>query len=157
MINKTLKQIQEENRKLIIMANNPKAKSYEEALEMELGFGCRLNFKFSDSYVRFRVNFFDKEERTLIASPLSEWKNGKFWVDEDLFKKQAEIKGKPLTLNRVLVATCERNYGIDNGEIRDSLLIYTKPYYEWLDWDLTKETLEEQSEEAQRKINELLN
>jgi ribosomal protein L30E len=32
---KTLKQIKEENRKLIIMACNPKAKSYEEALMKE--------------------------------------------------------------------------------------------------------------------------
>jgi hypothetical protein len=29
---KTLEQIQEENRRFIIMANNPEAKSYEEAL-----------------------------------------------------------------------------------------------------------------------------
>jgi len=38
MTNKTIEQIQEENRKLIILANNPEAKSYEEALEQELGF-----------------------------------------------------------------------------------------------------------------------
>ena len=37
---KTLDQIQEENRKAIIMANNPEAQSYEEALHDELGFNC---------------------------------------------------------------------------------------------------------------------
>ena len=33
---KTLEQIQEENRKAIIMANNPAAKDYDEALEVEI-------------------------------------------------------------------------------------------------------------------------
>jgi hypothetical protein len=41
---KNLEQIQEENRKSIILANNPEdydeAKDYEEALEMELDIGC---------------------------------------------------------------------------------------------------------------------
>ena len=40
---KTLEQIQEENTaKFIIMANNPTAKTYEEALEMELEGGCQM-------------------------------------------------------------------------------------------------------------------
>ena len=39
---KTLQKIQEENRKFIIMANNPSAKTYDEALEMELSFSCEL-------------------------------------------------------------------------------------------------------------------
>jgi hypothetical protein len=37
-----MKTIQEQNREFIIMANNPTAKTYEEALEMELGFGCEV-------------------------------------------------------------------------------------------------------------------
>ena len=40
---KSLEQIQEENRKAIIMANNPEAKTYEEALKMELEFSCELS------------------------------------------------------------------------------------------------------------------
>jgi len=31
---KTLQQIQEENRKAVVMANHPEAKSYEEALKL---------------------------------------------------------------------------------------------------------------------------
>jgi hypothetical protein len=47
---KTLEQIQEENRKAIIMANNPSAKDYDEALEMELGVGCRFDSGESDFF-----------------------------------------------------------------------------------------------------------
>ena len=42
MTNKTLKQIKEESRKAIIMAVHAEAESYEEALNKELGFGCRI-------------------------------------------------------------------------------------------------------------------
>jgi hypothetical protein len=41
-MSKNLEQIQEENRRAIITACNSEAKSYEEALKMELGFGCEL-------------------------------------------------------------------------------------------------------------------
>ena len=34
--------IQEENRKIVIMANNPDAKTYKEALKNELGLGCKF-------------------------------------------------------------------------------------------------------------------
>jgi hypothetical protein len=51
---KTLKQIQEENRKFIIMANNPTAKTYDEALEMELGYGCIVLLREGGDVGRFK-------------------------------------------------------------------------------------------------------
>ena len=102
---KTLKQIQSENREAVIMANNPKVKTYEEALEMELG--------------------------------------------------------KPLTLNRVLISLKSMEIGYLDGSLFqiDSNIDnrYSDEKKIICDWDLTKETLEEQSEETQREINKLLN
>lgn len=140
---KTLKQIQEENRKFIIMANNPTAKTYEEALEMELGFGCLLG----DVYYRGdrlscldcvvilkygKDNFLDTfisygESLDMFIGPAE-------WDDKEIF--QYKIIGKALTLSRVLIA-----FG------RESLDLWK---------DLEEETLENQSEEVQRKFNELI-
>lgn len=160
-----MKKYIEQNRKFIIMANNPTAKTYEEALEMELGFGCRINFNFTDSHIRFKVNYIDKKERTIVASPLNEWKNSKFWIDEPLFKNQAKIIGKPLTLNRVLIAF---NFIVISDLFFSSVYLDSyknviclrrdryEDYEDYIDWDLTKETLEEQSEEVQIAINKMI-
>ena len=61
MTNKTIEQIQEENRKLIIRANNPEAKSYEEALEMELGFGCGVVLNKEFKYYNTWKSCFEKK------------------------------------------------------------------------------------------------
>ena len=97
---KTLEQIQEENRKAIILANNPEAKDYDEAL----------------------------------------------------------IIGKPLTLDRVLIAlgvgfeTKTFQDGSPDKDIYLSIFNNTKRVL----WDLNKRILEDQSEETQRVINKLL-
>jgi hypothetical protein len=99
-----LKQIQEENRKAIIMACNPEAKTYEEALELELN-------------------------RVLIA------------LSEKLYQLDSwqEIYKTELHFLK-MVRYCD-------ARIEESIIFK---------WDLTKETLEEQSEKVQREINKLL-
>ena len=69
----------------------------------------------------------------------------------------------PLTLSRVLLALKDKLIGFyDSGF---GYIVYKKRLFshDWYhevkyicDWDLTKETLEEQSEETQRVINQLL-
>ena len=144
---KTLQKIQEENRKFIIMANNPSAKTYEEALEMELGFGCELLV--NDNILCY-VNgdpIYNDEKPTFnkyILEEVKEISTGSF-TKKDKIKligcdnlrdfKDIKIIGKPLTLDRVLIAFGRESLGL------------------WK--DLKKETLEDQSEETQREINNI--
>ena len=159
---KTLKQIREENRKFIIMACNPGAKTYEEALEKELGFGCEIEYKNSTFLYfakdRFRYDICSLEEDSF--GPLcSRWHPS---------KTECRIIGKPLTLNRVLIALPVKDYEgfiIDNhGRLYDSYI--STPYngckltadgdYKFL-WNYRKKTLEEQSEKTQRAVHKLNN
>ncbi len=133
---KSLEQIQQENRKFILEAIH--GCSYEEALEKELGVNCKIILDGS-----FGIKNYDY---TII--------------DEDNFKisreQITEIIGKPLTLSRVLLALKDKKIGFsdkDLGAIWKGEYIYDDYIYEW---DLTKETLEEQSEETQRGINSYL-
>jgi len=107
-----LKQIQEENRKAIIMACNPEAKTYEEALEMELGFGCEL-YNNNDYKIIIDVDTNTRGE---------DW-NFITRSYENCMRhreiRRAEIKkiiGKPLTLTRVLIALKGRwgGFFVDN-------------------------------------------
>ena len=151
---KTLKQIQEENRKFIITACNPEAKTYEEALEMELSFGCVV----MDILHSFFGNS-DPTPMTLIedtgddsfyfthyrANPVLE-----FQKEEILDKSRFEIIGKPLTLNRVLIALSKVGY-LNVKQTLDVTILSINGFY----WDLTEETLERQSEETQRAVHKL--
>lgn len=126
---KTLEQIQEENRRAIIMAVNPEAKSYEEALEMEY-FGKIINIKPSEISIS-GINKFN---------------------------------GKPLTLDRIISALDQRQF--DSVFKSGNKLIFDKInedaeeeaeiYQELFKWDLTKPTLEEQTEDCQRQVHKLL-
>lgn len=157
-----LKQIQEENRKLILTAIH--GCDYEEALEKEFGVGCFIEIK---AYKN--ENFYNPAE--LI---------GFFWKDtfvhqhyEKLFilregddiysieKKnilENRIVGKPLTLDRILLALEDKHFGLDTCELEPKCIwIYTKgSYEEWISWDLTKPTLEDQSKETQIAVYKLL-
>ena len=156
---KPLEQIQQENRKFILEAIH--GCSYEEALEKELGVGCKVKIK------RF-MSTQDFNEEIFVIDTYCEFST------ENLFRtigschhnEIIEIIGKPLTLSRVLLALKDEEIGFyDNclgevwkgyvsswdGEDRPARLEYV------CDWDLKKETLEEQTEETQRKINELFN
>jgi hypothetical protein len=154
-----LKQIQKKNRKAIIMACNPKARTYEEALEMELGIGCIASVNSNDPQPIIAQGFdYDKQEKVF---GFTYAKDIDSTCDDSIFFfpncSDLKIIGKPLTLTRVLIALSEKCYGIDQAELTDNILIYTRPYDESAEWNLTKKTLEEQSEKTQREINKLLN
>jgi len=145
---KTLQEIQEFNRRKIICAVNG-TQDYQEALKKELGVGCKVKIK----------NFITNNEFNEEIFVIDEYCN---FFNETLFRKIGsyknseiiEIIGKPLTLDRVLIAIRQRGYYDDIwfGEDNDCSLEFD---IKNLSWDLTKPTLEEQSEETQRAIYEL--
>lgn len=159
---KTLEQIQEENRKFIIMANNPTAKTYEEALEMELSFsvGCEFEYRIhkgtspiktiSMGNVSNNLNLHpsyvaeddpkDSNDDWITPINIGSEKDLTFGINKKWITK---IIGKPLTLSRVLNAF---------GKKRFNLLTIILDSWD----DLSKETLEEQSEKTQREINKLI-
>lgn len=156
---KPLYQIQEENRKAIIMACNPEAKTYEEALEVEFEEGCQVLINDHPAIVIFKsLGYYFSYKKD---------KNSSVQYYRNKTNNKLEILGKPLTLNRVLIAldsteqgencvinTCGKFY-LNNclPKNADSVDCF---WSENLYWDLTKETLEEQSEECQRGTAELL-
>lgn len=148
---KDIKQIQEENRKLILEAIHGRGYSYEEALEQEMTFGCLIeNHRIPNVIGHGIEDVFvdycnDKEYRVLGYT-------GKLPIEN--IKK---IIGKPITLSRVLLALGNKALFSD-GDLCEYLitndgLIMTMSYNTW---DLSKETLEQQSEETQRAVWELL-
>jgi hypothetical protein len=148
-MSKSLKQIQEFNRKKIICAVNG-TENYQEALKKELEVGCKVKIK----------NFITNNEFSEEIFVIDEYCD---FFNETLFRKVGsyknseiiEIIGKPLTLDRVLIAIKQRGYYDDIwfGEGDDCSLEFD---IKNLSWSLTKPTLEEQSEETQRAIYELL-
>jgi hypothetical protein len=145
---KTLQEIQEFNRKKIICAVNG-TEDYEEALKKELGVGCKVKIK----------NFITNNEFNEEIFVIDEYCD---FFNETLFRKIGsyknseiiEIIGMPLTLDRVLLALGELETDVSvccYGNIRIGHEITNLPR-----WDLTKPTLEQQSEETQRAIYELL-
>ena len=160
---KTLEQIQEENRKVIIMANNPEAKDYDEALEMEIEYGCKI---YDLTHTFFGVP--DSTEMTLISGDFKQDNVGSFLhyrgdptIKEGfkylLNKNDYKIIGKPLTLDRVLIAfkNNEDIHYYTSNDIFYIALVNQDPD-DQIEWDLTKETLEQQSEEVQIAINEMI-
>ena len=146
---KTLEQIQEENRKAIILANNPEAKDYDEALEMELGVGCRFDSGESVFFI-----FRETMEHLYFSQ------EGDFWIEKlrPEHIKDHRIIGKPLTLDRVLIVL---GVGFETKTFQDrspdkDMYLYIFNKSDRMLWDLTKQTLEEQTEETQRVINKLL-
>ena len=133
---KPLKQIQKENRKFILEAIH--GCSYEEALEKELGVGCKIIFEGA-----FGIEYTITDTDT-------------FKISRDQI---IEIIGKPLTLSRVLLAISKHGYYDDiffgdlYGDSYETLEFDIKG----VSFDLTKETLEEQSEETQRGLNKFFN
>ena len=152
---KSLSEIQKENRKFILEAIH--GCSYEEALKKEEGDFC---------HYLYQTNY---GEQTIIGDVKSYGYNkDKHFPNAFLIK----IIGKPLTLSRVLLA-------FKNKEIKSILgddLIFNfagsqfcglkleekfhnshYSLYGICPWNPELETLEEQTEETQTKINELFN
>ena len=167
---KTLKQIQDENRKFIIMANNPTAKTYDEALKMELGIGCivfdlqdTINEQTECNYYKIICSSDDDVVFILTSLDEDDSFNDLFThynptlcsynlLDKSVFK----IIGKPLTLSRVLIALSEDFCFYKENKTNLSIAKINQDPDSQIKWDLTKETLEDQSEETQRKFNELI-
>ena len=160
---KSLEQIQQENRKFILEAIH--GCSYEEALKKELGVGCKVKIK------RF-MSTQDFNEEIFVIDNYCEFSYESFFktIDSHRHNEITEIIGKPLTLSRVLLAfknkevkTCYGDEAIFNIGLVDFYEIESGAYrenhhFEYIcDWDLKKETLEEQTEETQRGLNEFFN
>ena len=102
-----------------------------------------------------------KENRKFIIEAIGEYKNELKLLEQQEHQIYHEIisksfYSKPLTLSKVLLALKDKKIGFsdkDLGAIWKGEYIYDDYIYEW---DLTKETLEEQSEETQRGINSYL-
>ena len=128
---KSLQEIQQENRRLILEAVH--GVSYEEALE--------------------------KDEKSL--SQNSFFSNGLCLIREYIRPENFyKGLGKPITLSRVLLAL-EKQFKNEYHKMifQDGQLFFIcaeTPVCQFY-WRLEKETLEEQSEETQRQINKLLN
>ena len=165
---KSLEQIQKENRKFILEAIH--GCSYEEALKKELGVGCKVKIK------RF-MSSEDFNEEIFVIDDYCEFFNESFFktIDSHRHNEIIETIGKPLTLSRVLLAlkskevkTCYGDEIIFNiagsqfcGLSVEDEESYATTYtvYGICLWNLAlgeiEITLEEQTEETQRKINEL--
>ena len=143
---KTLEQIQQENKKFILEAIH--GCSYEEALKKEEGDFC---------HYLYRTNY---GEQTIIGDVKSYGYNkDKHFPNAFLIK----IIGKPLTLSRVLLALKDKQIGFYDDSLAyivsagQDYGYYLEDEVEYIcDWNLTKETLEEQTEETQREVNKLL-
>jgi hypothetical protein len=147
---KTLQEIQEFNRKKIICAVNG-TEDYEEALKKEEGDSCHYLYK---------TNF---GEREIIGDPRRcGYNREKHHPDAFLLK----VIGKPLTLDRVLLALLKINDNLRVKHKEESIIelyesIWCEECAEYeltvhFDFDLTKPRLEWQSEETQKAIYELL-
>ena len=158
---KTLEQIQQENRKFILEAIH--GCSYEEALEKELGVGCKAIDKTHlffgepspEEMTLVYGNAVDGEESdTLYFLHYRGIPCARFSKQEICDKDKFEIIGKPLTLSRVLLALlkADKPVGAILAINKSGFYINLKSY---MPWDIKFETLEEQTEEIQRGINEL--
>jgi hypothetical protein len=138
-------EIKEYNRKKIICAIH-KIEDYEEASVKELGVGCKIKVKNDFGERMLIIGQYCDLFLTYIKPP-----------EFSEYFEITEIIGKPLTLDKVLLSLepYPNNYGFIAGNI--ARIDRKKQTYNFIcRWDLSKETLEEQSEETQRAIYELL-
>jgi len=151
---KTLQEIQEENRRLILEGLH--SCDYEEALKKEEGGDC--------CYL-YSTPYGDLE----LKGPAEAYGYNREKHHHNAFVKK--IIGRSLTLNRVLLALKKTNItkeysgqtfeiklvkGACESEIDIVHDFLGLGFYNFVRWDLTKEALEIQSEETQIAINKLL-
>lgn len=166
--------IQEENRKMVIMANNPDDENYEEALEMELELGCELLVNENILCYLNEEPIYNNKEPIFNKYILEEVKDDKLkLIGCDNLRDFNDIKiiGKPLMLDRVFIALkkylnrdeeghhVEPVIKIETCLYRNvNLLSYGAPdgeKYKLGVWDLSK-SLDEQPEDTQENFNRLL-
>ena len=137
---KTLEQIQKENRKLILQAIH--GCSYDEALKKEIGFGCDIVVQNYVCGVKDKTEIITLDKSIGICDL-----TGLFvFANNNKPLEIIEIIGKPITLNRVLLAVIKSGKYCNSSEIRNFVLD---------NWDLTSETIEQQKLETQREINKI--
>lgn len=152
---KTIQEIQKENRKFILEAIHNC--NYAEALKKEECSTCHYLYQTDRGVIR-------------IIGDIKNYGYNRERHHPDAFL--IEIIGQPITLGRLLLAFKNKEVKIYNNSLVFSYawerfypLIEDKesgayPEYKlWnlfgFDWDLTSETLEQQSEETQREINKI--
>ena len=145
---KTLQEIQEFNRRKIICAVNG-TENYQEALKIELGAGCKVKIKNFITNDEFNEEIFVIDEYCFFFNETFFRKIGSYKHSEII-----EIIGKPLTLDRVLIAIRHHGYTRDIwfGNVGLNLNFLFKD----LSWDLTKPTSEMQTEKTQKTFYKLL-
>ena len=138
---KTIQEIQKENRKFILEAIH--GCSYDEALKKEIGLGCDIVVQNYVCGVKDKtiIITLDKSIRICDLTGLFVFANNNKPLEI------IEIIGKPITLDRVLLAVIKSDKYCNSSEVRNFVLD---------NWDLTIEILEQQSEETQREINKIL-
>ena len=150
---KTLEQIQKENRKFILEAIHNC--NYEEALRKEIGFGCDIVVQNYVCGVKDKTEILTIDKSVKICDLTGLFV---FTGDDKKPSEIIEIIGKPITFDRVLLAIQFSNIEIecDRFVFKKLTISYSIYKIDKFDWDLTSETLEQQSEETQREINKLL-
>ena len=145
---KTLQKIQAENRRLILEAVH--GCSYEQAVSKELTKGCKIDYTYIQKGVCGQ-----QCPPTYYGFVEAIEENGDIYLEcgKTLKKRDYSIYifPRPNSLARVLLTLADwidddGMYMTANKNLR----------FENIIWDLTKETLEDQSEETQRAINQLL-
>ena len=154
---KSLKQIQKENRKLILEAIH--GCSYEEALKKEIGFGCDIVVQNYVCGVKDKTEILTIDKSVKICDITGLFV---FTGDDKKPSEIIEIIGKPITLSHLLLALPNGQNGeqieIELSWFGDSLIIkYHFFAPRKIFWELKKTTLEEQNEETQKELNKLLN
>lgn len=156
-MSKSLEQIQEENRRQIIMACNSEAKSYEEALEK---YATEELLDKSDGPNGYGQWIKIKDDIIYKSYPDE---NDDF-VENDILMSAADFAFRLLTLDRVLLAITSDNskiaaYFQNHPQIMD-IKQHNQDDWDKIDlsfrWVLTHKTLEEQTEHSQKVINKIL-
>jgi len=150
-----LEELQKENRKFIIMANNPTAKTYNLALKMEVE-----NLSFPDGF-----NFNSQTAEYILINDKVysiNWEQDNPYDHLIYVISVNEFEGYLTRLNRVLIALKGLACNLCLLDVDENYNIFIKLDDPFSDvgsfyWDLTKETLEEQSEETQKEINRIIN
>lgn len=150
---KILEQIQKENRKFILEAIH--GCSYDEALKKEIGFGCDIVVQNYVCGVKDKTEILTIDKSVKICDITGLFV---FTGDDKKPSEIIEIIGKPITFDRVLLAIQFSNIEIecDRFVFKKLTISYSIYKIDKFDWDLTIETLEQQSEETQREINKIL-
>ena len=147
---KDIKQIQEHNRKAIICAVHG-TDDYEEALERE----AKIHF-LDDSDGPFGYGQWITIREGYIYKSYPDAEDD--YVEEDFLDSIDDFASKLTTLDRVLLVLQSQEVGFLNGflfELEDAG--YNGMMERWIcKWNLSKRTLEEQTEETQIAIAELL-